>query len=96
MTMSRRGTNEAPEELRVSTHRRDEHDRVRVAGSRGGSYLVIIPRRELQDAPHQLRVLVGIFGNHSRKPHARMRSGPFPSSTVEILLYNVSDKFWIG
>ena len=55
-----------------SVYARGETDRgrVRVAGSRGGSHLFLVPRRELQDAPHQLHVRGGIFGHHLPNPHA--------------------------
>lgn len=55
-----------------SVYARGETDRgrVRVAGSRGGSHLFLVPRRELQDAPHQLHVRGGILGHHLPNPHA--------------------------
>lgn len=69
--MTHRGSAEATvgECLRIRS-RRDDRGRVRVAGSRGGSHLVLVPRRELQDAPHQLRVRGGILGHHLPNPHA--------------------------
>jgi len=56
----------------ASVYARGETDRgrVRVAGSRGGSHLFLVPRRELQDAPHQLHVRGGILGHHLPNPHA--------------------------
>ena len=54
--------------------RRDERDRVRVTGSRGGSHLGLMPRRELQDALHQLRVHELIALHHTPKPRAALRA----------------------